>query len=125
MNKINYQKLSKKISQLMLDKKGIEIKIINISKISSLTDYFIICSSESEPQTKAIANHIIDNINLEFKIKPLHTEGIENLEWVLLDYVNIVVNIFNKKTREYYNIERLWGDAKITNIKESFSKDEK
>ena len=117
---INYNKLPKAIAQLMLDKKATEIKIINVSKLTSLTDYFIICSSDSEPKTKAIMNHIKDKIHEKYDIKPLHLEGIENLEWVLLDYVNIVVNIFNKEKREYYNIERLWADAKITLIKESF-----
>ena len=117
---INYNKLPKTITQLMLDKKATEIKIINVSKLTSLTDYFIICSSDSEPKTKAIMNHIKDKIHEKYDIKPLHLEGIENLEWVLLDYVNIVVNIFNKEKREYYNIERLWADAKITLIKESF-----
>ena len=117
---INYNKLPKAITQLMLDKKATEIKIINVSKLTSLTDYFIICSSDSEPKTKAIMNHIKDKIHEKYNIKPLHLEGIENFEWVLLDYVNIVVNIFNKEKREYYNIERLWADAKITLIKESF-----
>ena len=117
---INYNKLPKVITQLMLDKKATEIKIINVSKLTSLTDYFIICSSDSEPKTKAIMNHIKDKIHEKYNIKPLHLEGIENFEWVLLDYVNIVVNIFNKEKREYYNIERLWADAKITLIKESF-----
>ena len=116
----NYNKLPKAITQLMLDKKATEIKIINVSKLTSLTDYFIICSSDSEPKTKAIMNHIKDKIHEKYNIKPLHLEGIENFEWVLLDYVNIVVNIFNKEKREYYNIERLWADAKITLIKESF-----
>ena len=117
---INYNKLSKAITELMLDKKATEIQIINVSKLTSLTDYFIICSSDSEPKTKAIMNHIKDKIHEKYDIKPLHLEGIENLEWVLLDYVSIVVNIFSKEKREYYNIERLWADAKITLIKESF-----
>ena len=117
---INYNKLSKTITQLMLDKKATEIQIINVSKLTSLTDYFIICSSDSEPKTKAIMNHIKDKVHEKYDIKPLHLEGIENLEWVLLDYVSIVVNIFSKEKRKYYNIERLWADAKITLIKESF-----
>ena len=117
---INYNKLSKTITQIMLDKKATQIQIINVSKLTSLTDYFIICSSDSEPKTKAIMNHIKDKVHEKYDIKPLHLEGIENLEWVLLDYVSIVVNIFSKEKREYYNIERLWADAKITLIKESF-----
>ena len=93
---------------------------MDVDKLTSLTDYFIICSSDSEPKTKAIMNHIKDKVHEKYDIKPLHLEGIENLEWVLLDYVSIVVNIFSKEKREYYNIERLWADAKITLIKESF-----
>ena len=120
MNKINYNNLTKEISELILDKKGVEIEIINVSKLTSLTDYFIMCTSDSDPKTKALANHIIDSINKKYNIKPMHSEGIENLDWVLLDYINIVVNIFKKEKRDYYNIERLWGDANITKIKESF-----
>ena len=118
MSKINYNNLTKEISKLILEKKGVEIEIINVSKLTSLTDYFINCSSESEPQTKAIKNHIIDTLASKYKIKPLHTEGDQNLQWILIDYIDIVVNIFNKKEREYYNIERLWADAEIKEIKE-------
>jgi len=114
------KKLINRITDLILDKHGSEIKIINVSKLTSLTDYFIICSSDSNPKTKALINHIIDNIKNDFDLKPLNSEGIENLDWVLLDYINIVVNIFSPEKRNYYNIEKLWGDAEITIIKESF-----
>ena len=119
------KKLINKITELILDKHGLEIKIINVSKLTSLTDYFIICSSDSNPKTKALLNHIVDNIKNEFDIKPLNSEGIENLDWVLLDYINIVVNIFSPEKRNYYNIEKLWGDAQITIIKESFDNEKK
>ena len=119
------KKLINKITDLILDKHGSEIKIINVSKLTSLTDYFIICSSDSNPKTKALINHIIDNIKNEFDLKPLNSEGIENLNWVLLDYINIVVNIFSPEKRNYYNIEKLWGDAEITVIKESFDNEKK
>tara|TARA_B100000902_G_scaffold399851_1_gene473010 strand:+ start:3627 stop:4001 length:375 start_codon:yes stop_codon:yes gene_type:complete len=119
------KKLINKITDLILDKHGSEIKIINVSKLTSLTDYFIICSSDSNPKTKALINHIIDNIKNEFDLKPLNSEGIENLDWVLLDYINIVVNIFSPEKRNYYNIEKLWGDAEITIIKESFDNEKK
>ena len=65
-------------------------------------------------------NHITDTLSAD-KIKPLHIEGHENLKWILIDYADIVINIFNKQTREYYNIERLWGDAKITTYEENVS----
>ena len=119
------KKLINKITELIIDKHGSEIKIINVSKLTSLTDYFIICSSDSNPKTKALINHIIDNIKNDFDLKPLNSEGIENLDWVLLDYINIVVNIFSPEKRNYYNIEKLWGDAEITIIKESFDNEKK
>tara|TARA_B100002052_G_scaffold40223_2_gene32388 strand:+ start:2669 stop:3043 length:375 start_codon:yes stop_codon:yes gene_type:complete len=122
---MNNKKLINRITDLILDKHGSEIKIINVSKLTSLTDYFIICSSDSNPKTKALINHIIDNIKNDFDLKPLNSEGIENLDWVLLDYINIVVNIFSPEKRNYYNIEKLWGDAEITIIKESFDNEKK
>ena len=119
------KKLINRITDLILDKHGSEIKIINVSKLTSLTDYFIICSSDSNPKTKALINHIIDNLKNDFDLNPLNSEGIENLDWVLLDYINIVVNIFSPEKRNYYNIEKLWGDAEITIIKESFDNEKK
>jgi len=114
---MNEKKIAHKISQLMLDKKALDIKIINVTGLTSLTDYFINCSSESDPQTRAIKNHIQDQLFEECKIKPLNIEGYEGLKWVLMDYINIVVNIFHKEQREYYNVERLWADGKIEEIK--------
>ena len=110
------RKISKKIIttivNCMLDKKANEIKIIHVDKLTSLTDVFIICTSDSDPQTKAITNHIKDTLS-ENGTKAWHTEGYQHLKWVLIDYVNIVINIFNKESRKFYNLERLWADAKI------------
>ena len=118
MNKKNIKstKLIKKISDLMLDKKAIDITLIDVSKITTLTDHFIICTSESDPQTRAIFNHIKNQLSID-KIKPWRTEGESNLSWVIMDYINFVIHIFNKETREYYDFERLWGDATITKVK--------
>ena len=111
----NSDNIAKKIAQLMTDKKAIDVTLINLKKITTLTDHFIICTSESDPQTRAIFNHIKDEL-IEDNIKPWRTEGYENLQWVVMDYINFVVHIFNKETREYYDFERLWGDAKIIKI---------
>ena len=107
--------ISKKIIECIKSKKGTDITILDVRKLSSLTDYFIICTSDSEPQTRAIANHIKKELSRE-KIKPFQIEGLDYLEWVLMDYFDIVIHVFKKETREFYNIERLWGDAKITKI---------
>ena len=101
----------------MLEKKALEIKIIDVRKITTLTDFFILCTSESHPQTKAITDHIQRTMKKE-EIKALHIEGYENLDWVLIDYINIVVHIFSKESRKYYGLERLWADGKISEVKE-------
>jgi len=113
---MNSKTLIKKIINLIQDKKGYDIKIIDLKGISSLTDYFIICSSDSDPQTRAITNHIKKDLSRE-KIKPFQIEGLDYMDWILMDYFDIVVHIFKKETREFYDIERLWGDAKIETIK--------
>ena len=106
---------AKRISELMIDKKALDIQIIDVRNITTLTDFFVICTSESEPQTRAIADHINRTMKIEGN-SSWHTEGYEYLDWVLVDFVNIVVHIFSKKTREYYDFERLWADGKITKI---------
>tara|TARA_Y100000590_G_scaffold231878_1_gene261230 strand:- start:1334 stop:1684 length:351 start_codon:yes stop_codon:yes gene_type:complete len=111
------QKIIQTITELMLEKKASDIKIINVKKLTSITDYFINCSSDSDPQTKAIKNNVQKGVSKKYQIKPVHIEGHENLKWVLMDYINIVINIFHKKEREFYNIERLWADADIKEIK--------
>ena len=108
---------SKRISELMIDKKALDIQIIDVRSITTLTDFFVICTSESEPQSRAIADHINRTMKTEGN-SSWHTEGYEYLDWVLIDFVNIVVHIFSKKTREYYEFERLWADGKISKIKD-------
>jgi len=111
-------KTIKHITDLMLDKKALDVTIVDISKITALTDYFIICTSDSDPQTRAIYNHVKDELSKK-NIKAWKTEGYEHLNWVIMDYVDFVIHIFNKETRAYYNFERLWADAKITKISNS------
>ena len=108
-------KMAKKVAELMIDKKALDVTLIDLKKITPLTDYFIICTSESDPQTRAIYNYIKDEL-IKDDIKPWKTEGYEYLHWVIMDYIHFVIHIFNKKTRKYYDFERLWGDAKIIKI---------
>ena len=108
--------LVKNITKLIKEKKGSDIYIIDVKKLSSLTDYFIICTSDSDPQTRAISNYIKKELSKK-KIKPFQIEGFQYMNWILIDYCDVVVHIFKKEIREFYNIERLWGDAKITKIK--------
>tara|TARA_Y100001960_G_C13992030_1_gene502637 strand:- start:13 stop:378 length:366 start_codon:yes stop_codon:yes gene_type:complete len=106
---------AKQIAELMLEKKALNIKIIDVRKITTLTDFFILCTSESQPQTRAITDHVKQKMK-EKKINAWNLEGYEQLDWVLIDFVNIVVHIFNEETREYYALERLWADGKITMV---------
>ena len=97
--------------------KGNDIEILDLRAIdNSACDYFVICNGNSNTQVTAIVNSVQKTVSKEIKDKPWHVEGMENAEWVLMDYVNIVVHVFQKNIREYYNIESLWGDAKITEI---------
>jgi ribosome-associated protein len=97
--------------------KGNDIDILDLRAIdNSACDYFIICNGNSNTQVTSIVNSVQKTVSKEIKDKPWHVEGMENAEWVLMDYVNIVVHVFQKNIREYYNIESLWGDAKITTI---------
>jgi ribosome-associated protein len=97
--------------------KGNDIDILDLRDIdNAVCDYFIICNGTSNTQVNAIVNSIQKTVSKEIKDKPWHVEGTDNAEWVLMDYVSIVVHVFQKEIREYYNIEGLWGDAKITSL---------
>lgn len=99
------------------DVKGNEISILDLRDIeNTVCDYFIICEGTSNTQVNAISNSIQKKVSKELKDHPWHVEGADNAEWILLDYVNVVVHVFQKHIRDYYDIESLWGDAKITLI---------
>ncbi len=111
------QELAKRISTLAQEKKGNQIVIININKLSDFADYFVIISGSSNTQVKAICDHIEGELRSE-SIRTYHKEGYEYNNWVLLDYVDVIVHVFKHETREFYGIERLWGDAEMEFIKE-------
>ena len=103
------------------DVKGNEISILDLRDIeNTVCDYFIICEGTSNTQVNAISNSIQKKVSKELKDHPWHVEGADNAEWILLDYVNVVVHVFQKHIRDYYDIESLWGDAKITIIETSY-----
>ncbi len=97
--------------------KGEKISILDLREIeNTVCDYFIVCEGNSNTQVNAIAGSVQKLVSKALKDKPWHVEGEVNAEWILLDYVNVVVHIFQKQIREFYDIESLWGDAKITVI---------
>ncbi|WP_330404482.1 ribosome silencing factor [Vallitalea okinawensis] len=93
------------------DKLGEEIKIIDISQISTLADYFIIAHGKNKPQIQAIIDQVEDKMH-ENDYKILNKEGYQTASWVLLDYANIIVHVFNKDDRLFYDLERIWADGK-------------
>ncbi len=97
--------------------KGEDIQLLDLREIeNTVCDYFIICSGNSNTQVNAISGSVQKLVSKELKDKPWHIEGQSNSEWVLMDYVSVVVHIFQKQIRDFYDIESLWGDAKITEI---------
>jgi len=96
------------------EKKGNDIIRLDLRNIhSSVADYFVICHADSTTQVKAIANSVEDEVYKVLGIDPVRKEGLENAEWILLDYFDVVVHIFRTDKREYYGVEDLWGDAEI------------
>jgi ribosome-associated protein len=107
--------LAKDIALLSFEKKAYDVKLIEIKELASFTDYFVVCSADSETQVKAIADYVEDEMRNK-DVRVWHSEGYESLNWVLLDFVDVVFHIFCRDTRNYYNIEKLWGDAKTESI---------
>ena len=116
--------LIEKIIEAIQDTKGEDIKLLDLTKIeNSAADYFIICSANSNTPVNAIAGTIEKKVRNEKKNKkktrPWHVEGTENAMWILVDYISVVVHIFQKHIREFYDLEDLWSDAQITSIDEN------
>jgi ribosome-associated protein len=97
------------------DRKAVDLKVLHLEKVSDFTDYFLICSGTSERQVQAIADSVQERMREE-RVRPLHVEGYNRGQWVLLDYGDFVVHIFQEEPRRFYSLERLWGDApEVTN----------
>ncbi len=116
---ISEEHLVNRIVELIQSKKGFDIKIFNLKGLASFADFFIICSADADVQVKAIADEIDKELRKE-GVKSYHREGYNTLSWVLLDYFDAVVHIFKKDVRDFYNLEKLWGDAEITEIENEF-----
>tara|TARA_R110002096_G_scaffold68478_5_gene165236 strand:- start:11325 stop:11696 length:372 start_codon:yes stop_codon:yes gene_type:complete len=119
--KISADQLISVIISGIEDVKGKEINILDLREIeNTVCDYFIVCEGTSNTQVNAIVSSIQKKVSKALKDNPWHTEGLDNAEWVLIDYVNVVVHVFQKHIRAYYDIEGLWGDAKTTVIETSY-----
>jgi ribosome-associated protein len=104
------KQLARTIARLALDKNAFDIMLLDLRKSTDVTKYFVVISGSVDVHVKAIADNIVEGLK-EKKIRAWHVEGYKNLQWVLLDYVDVVVHIFQPDVRQYYSLEKLWGDA--------------
>ncbi|MCK4905543.1 ribosome silencing factor [bacterium] len=113
---INFKKIALIGALAAEEKKAEDIVILNLQPLSVLTDYFVILSCESQVQIKTVANAITDKLSQK-GIKANHIEGTPESKWILLDYNGVIIHIFHKELRNYYQLEKVWGDAKNINYK--------
>ncbi len=110
--------LAERVAQLALAKKAQDVLILDLRKLTSAVDWFVICSGDSETQVRAIADHIREKLSQDGS--PVwHVEGEEGSKWILLDYVDVVVHVFYSATRQLYALESLWGDAPVARVSDA------
>jgi ribosome-associated protein len=98
-----------------LDKKASEVVVLDLRGTPAFTDFFVLCSGQSQRQVKAIADGVEEALRAA-KVRPAHVEGYERAEWVLMDYFTFIVHVFTPQTRAFYSLERLWGDAERIDV---------
>jgi ribosome-associated protein len=108
---------AKKIADFALTKKASDVILMDLRKLNAPADFFVLCSADSDTHAKAIAQAVRDGAD-ELGVTHMRTEGLRALSWVLLDYFDVVVHVFKKDVRHFYNLERLWGDAKVIAIED-------
>jgi ribosome-associated protein len=107
--------LACRCAELALTKKAKDVVVLDIRKLTDMSDFFVVCHGDNDTQVRAIADAILDGTT-ELGMKPYRTEGWQGLQWVILDFVEVVVHVFYRETREFYKIERLWADAKVEKV---------
>ncbi len=112
------QVLVRLIVDAVRSKKAKDVVLIDLREVSEMADYFVLCTGESDLQVKAIVDGVRQSVQDACGERPWRTEGYSHRQWVLMDYVDVVVHVFDSERRDYYNLERLWADAKIEDIEE-------
>ncbi|PYK67912.1 MAG: ribosome silencing factor [Verrucomicrobia bacterium] len=107
------ENLAKSCAELASNKKAEDVVILDLRTISTFTDFFVICSATSEPQLKAIASEIETHLREDHAIRPVAIDGFPASQWIVLDYLQVVVHVFHRDKRAYYSLEDLWGDAPL------------
>ena len=111
--------LARRCTEYALDKKAIDPVILDLQSISTITDYLVICSAQSEPQLKAIANGVVKTLKDDFGRPPLAVDGFPASQWIVIDYGEVMLHIFHEDKRGLYALEDLWSDAKTVSILEA------
>jgi ribosome-associated protein len=106
-----------KAVQAALDKKAVDVVVLDLRDTPAFTDYFVLCSGLNQRQVKAISDAVEETLRAA-KVRPAHVEGYDRAEWILMDFFTFIVHIFTPQTREFYSLERLWGDAERIEVKE-------
>jgi len=113
------EKLADVVVKGMQEKKASDIVVMDLREVkNAVADFFVLCSGNSDKQLSAISDSVDEFVYKDLKENPWHSEGKNNKEWMLLDYISVVVHIFKKDRREFYALEKLWGDAKTTLIED-------
>ncbi|MAJ51758.1 MAG: ribosome silencing factor [Flammeovirgaceae bacterium] len=119
VDQVTSKALSEYISQGMLEMKAIDIQIFDLRAVShSIADFFVMCSGNSDTHIDSISQMIEKQVFDQAKQKPWHREGYSNKEWMLIDFVDVVAHVFNKEKRAFYDLEKLWADAKISTFED-------
>ncbi|MGB2698693.1 MAG: ribosome silencing factor [Candidatus Zixiibacteriota bacterium] len=113
--RITPRRLAELAGKLALAKKAFDVRILDLRKLSAVCDFFVICSAQVDIHAKAIADSIMENLERK-GVKVWHNEGYRTSRWILLDYVDVVIHIFLEETREFYALEKLWGDAEVEKL---------
>ena len=113
------EKLVGEIARYAADRKALEVTELDLRGVLDYTDYFVICSGNTSRQTKAIHDGILEGLKREHGTLPRRVEGASRADWILMDYLDVVVHIFTPETREFYRLEHLWGEAPARAASES------
>jgi len=118
---VNSRALAHLIVEAFEDKKGLDVIILDVRKQTDIADYFVIVHGSSDRHTRTLADHALEKVG-EREIEPFHVEGMNHGKWILLDYGSVIAHVFYYETRQFYNLERLWGDGKQVKVKDANEK---
>jgi ribosome-associated protein len=112
------KELARKISLILDDKKGAQVKVIETNKQTIIADYFVLATGTSSTHIRSLSSEIEFQLNETLNLQPSRISGLDSSDWIILDYDSVLVHIFNSEARDYYKLEKLWGDGEIVNAEE-------